>query len=70
MHRFVIQRQGQTHVYDQYHDIPADLDHVIEFLPDIPAGPHTPEQHREIHSWNHRLQALMRIEHARSSQTG
>lgn len=65
-HRFVIMRQGQLETFEHYKDIPKDFDHVIEFAPEIPPGPHTPEQHQEIEQWNDRLQELMRIEYARS----
>ena len=52
--------------YDRYEDIPDDFDHVIEFLPEIPLGPHTQEQHEEIDQWNDKFLRLVRIERARS----
>ncbi len=55
-------------MYDQYKDIPDDLDHVIEFLPVIPPEPHTSEEHNEIEQWHDRFLKLMEIEHARSSE--
>lgn len=67
-HRFVIMRGGNLETYTEFEAIPQDFDHVIEFRPEIPPGPHTDEQHEEIEQWNDRLQELMRIEHARSSQ--
>lgn len=70
MHKFVIMRRGVLETYHNFNDIPRDLDHVIEFLPQIPPGPHTDQEHQEIDQWNQRLQELMRIEHARSSETG
>jgi hypothetical protein len=54
-------------VYDRYEDIPDDLDHVIEFLPEIPPEPHTHQQHEEIETWPDLFLKLMEIEHARSS---
>jgi hypothetical protein len=54
-------------VYDRYVDIPDDLDHVIEFLPEIPPEPHTLQQHEEIETWPDLFLRLMEIEHARSS---
>jgi hypothetical protein len=54
-------------VYDRYEDIPDDLDHVIEFLPEIPPEPHTAQQHEEIEAWPDLFIRLMRIEYARSS---
>jgi hypothetical protein len=67
-HCFVIMRQGQLETYTCFEDIPHDLDHVIEFSPDIPPGPHTEQQHDEIAQWDEKLQQLMRIEYARSGQ--
>ena len=60
---------GQSHVFERYEDIPEEFDRVIEFLPEIPPGPHTQAQHEEIDSWVPRFQKLMEIEHARSSKT-
>jgi len=65
-HRFVIMRGTTVAEYDLYENIPDDFDHVIEFLPEIPPEPHTPEQHEEIDSWNDKFLRLMEIEHARS----
>jgi hypothetical protein len=65
-HRFVIMRGNVLAEYDLYEDIPDDFDHVIAFLPEIPLGPHTREQHEEIDSWNDKFLRLMEIEHARS----
>lgn len=61
-HEFVVKRKGVLETYTNYDDIPKDFDHVIKFLPEIPEGPHTEEQHEEIESWNDKLQALMEIE--------
>lgn len=65
-HRFVIMRRGRLETYQEFDSIPRDLDHIIEFAPEIPPGPHTDEQHEEIDQWNDRLQQLMEIERARS----
>ena len=65
-HRFVIMRGNILAEYDFYENIPDDFDHVIEFLPEIPLGPHTQAQHEEIDSWNDKFLRLMEIEHARS----
>ena len=67
-HRFVVMIDGELHTYDRYEHIPDQFDHVIEFQPEIPPGPHTDEQHREIESWQPRLHRLMEIEHASSGQ--
>ena len=59
---------GQLHEYTRYEDIPDVFDHVIEFCPEIPPGPHTQDQHDEIDAWVPRFERLMEIEHARSRQ--
>ena len=64
--RFVIMRGNILAEDDLYEEIPDDFDHVIEFLPEIPLGPHTQEQHEEIDSWNDKFLRLMEIERARS----
>jgi hypothetical protein len=61
-HEFVILRNGVLETYDKYEDIPDDFDHLIKFLPELPEGPHTEEEHEEIHSWNEKLQELIEIE--------
>lgn len=45
------------------------FDLVIEFLPEIPPGPHTHEQHEEIESWVWKFDALMERERASRSKT-
>ena len=65
-HRFVIMRGNILAEYDLYEDIPDDFDHVIEFLPEIPLGPHTQEQHEEIDQWQVKFERLMEIEYASS----
>ena len=62
----MIMRGNTLAEYDCYEDIPDDFDHVIEFLPKIPVGPHTSEQHEEIDQWNDKFLKLMEIERARS----
>ena len=50
-HRFVIMRDDKLYEYTEYEQIPDDFDHVIEFAPDAPQGPHTDQQHEEIAQW-------------------
>jgi hypothetical protein len=66
-HEFVVLRKGVLETYNKYEDIPEDFDHIIKFLPDIPDGPHTDEQHEEIESWNEKLQELLKKERNASS---
>ncbi len=66
-HVFRVSRNGRIEEYNDYNSIPLDFEHVIAFIPEIPPGPHTAEQHEEIESWNDKLQKLMEIERARSN---
>lgn len=61
-HEFVILKNGILETYDKYEDIPESFENVIKFLPEIPEGPHTHEQHEEIDSWNDRLKELLKRE--------
>ena len=56
---------GELVAFDNYEDIPEDFEHVIRFIPDVPAEPHTDEEHAEMAIWNTRLQELMEKERAR-----
>lgn len=59
---FVFLIDGKLETFNDFRDIPKEFDHVIKFLPEIPDPPHTEEQHKEIDSWNERLQNLMKKE--------
>jgi hypothetical protein len=57
---------GELKTFYDYREIPEDFDHVIKFIPEIPDGPHSHEQHEEMDQWNYRLQELVakeRIKH-------
>ena len=62
MHEFVILRNGVLETYNKYEDIPESFENVIKFLPDIPPGPHTEEQHELIETWNEKLKELLKRE--------
>ena len=64
----MIMRRDVLEVYDRYEDIPDDLDHVIEFLPEIPPEPHTEQQHEEIDSWLGLFNRLMEKAYATGSE--
>ena len=66
MHKFVVMKNNEMQTYTDYDAIPNEFDHVIEFLPEVPEGPHTEEQHEEIEQWNGKLQKLMEIVRAGS----
>lgn len=58
-HKFTILKDGKKKTYSKYEDIPLSFDNVIAFCPKIPNGPHTDEQHEEIHAWEHRFKELL-----------
>lgn len=62
MHRFVILLDGELKTYNQFEDIPESFDNLIDFDPYYPPGPHTDEQHEEIHQWSHKLRELAKRE--------
>lgn len=69
MHKFVLMVEGELRTYNKFEDLPEDFDHVIEFVPSIPDGPHTHEQHEEIEQWHHRLQDLIAKENKKNGST-
>ena len=67
-HEFVILVNEELVTYTNYDDIPEQFDNIIKFLPDIPDGPHSHDDHDEISKWNERLQQLMEKERASSNK--
>ena len=64
----MIMKDDQLSEYTEYEQIPDQFDHVIEFAPEIPPGPHTNQQHEEIDQWQVKFERLMEIEYASSSK--
>jgi hypothetical protein len=60
--KFTILLDGKLIDYENFEDIPDKFDNLIQFLPDIPPGPHTDEQHEEIDRWMERFAELMKRE--------
>jgi hypothetical protein len=67
-HRFVIMQNDMLYEYTEYEQIPNKFDHVIEFAPEIPPGPHTDQDHEEIDQWQVKFERLMEIEYASSRE--
>ena len=65
MSRYVIRIGKELLTYENYNDIPTEFDHVIEFAPDYPDDPHTPEQHQEMSKYNRMLHDLLAREKKR-----
>jgi hypothetical protein len=64
---FVFIINGELKTFYDYREIPEDFEHVIKFVPEIPPGPHTHDEHDELALWNDRLQKLLEKERARSN---
>jgi hypothetical protein len=62
---FVFLINGNLETFYDFNDIPEDFDHVIKFIPDVPPGPHSHEQHEEMDKWTNLLQQLMAKERAK-----
>ena len=62
-HRFVIMQDDKLYEYTEYEQIPSEFDHVIEFAPEIPPGPHTDQVHEEIDQWQTKFERLREIEY-------
>lgn len=69
-HRFVVMVDGEVREYAQFDHIPRQIEHVIEFAPEVPPPPHTDAEHQELHQWEARFDELMQREqyHASSSE--
>jgi len=61
-HEFVILVNGEIKHFENYEDIPQVFDNVIKFVPEIPPGPHTHDEHDEMSLWNEKLKELMKRE--------
>jgi hypothetical protein len=56
---FVFLIDGKLKTFYDYRDIPKDFDHVIKFVPDVPPGPHSHDQHEEMEKWTNLLQEVV-----------
>jgi len=61
-HEFVILIDDKLKIYHHFDDIPEKFDNLIKFVPEIPDGPHTHDEHTEIEVWNEKLKELMKRE--------
>ena len=57
--RFVVMRNGQLETYTDYDSIPVDIEHVIEFIPEMPTEPHSEHDHKNMSQWRVKLRKLM-----------
>ena len=62
-HEFVIiDENNKQQTYTRWEDIPPTFRNVVKIIPEVPDGPHTPEEHAQIEEWNGRLQLLIERE--------
>lgn len=60
---YKVLNNGKTLTFDHWDNIPEEFDNLIAFQPDIPPGPHTPEEHDEIETLPAKLAEFMKREH-------
>ena len=65
--KFVIKIGSAIVTYEEFDDIPMEFDNLISFKPDAPEPPHSEEDHKEMETYNEKLQELMRRENASSN---
>ena len=58
-HKFVIRINESLLEFSNYDDIPSEFDNLISFEPEVPPEPHTEEQHKELESYQDKLQELL-----------
>ena len=59
---FIIKVGSALVTYDDYDDIPMEFDNLISFKPTAPEPPHSEEDHKEMDTYNAKLQELMKRE--------
>ena len=64
---FVIREGSAIITFEDFDDIPMEFDNLISFKPDAPEPPHSEEDHKEMETYNEKLQELMRRENASSN---
>lgn len=50
---------GDVIVFNEYDDIPKSFDYVISFRPNVPAPPHTQEEHDMLENVAYLFQELL-----------
>lgn len=58
IYRFIV--AGELRSCYHWDDIPADIDELVAFKPDIPPEPHTPEEHAFIEALPSKLREVMK----------
>ena len=66
--QYVVLLNGELLAFGHWNDIPAKVDAIIKFLPDIPPGPHTDEQHEQIERLTETFREFMKRERKHASR--
>ena len=64
---FIIREGSAIITYEDFDEIPMEFDNLIFFKPTAPEPPHSEEDHKEMETYNEKLQELMRRENASSN---
>lgn len=56
---YIVLAGGRWLELGHWDDIPEAIDELIAFLPEIPPGPHTPEEHDEMARLTDRLHEVL-----------
>lgn len=65
---YIVLVGGELQTFTHWDDIPQQFDNLIKFLPVIPDGPHTHEQHVAIDGLPDKFREILGREHARSNK--
>ncbi len=65
---YIVRVAGEIKQYSHFNQIPDDFQNIIKFLPAIPPGPHTHEQHEAIDQLPKIFQTFMKKEAANASR--
>ena len=59
---FIIREGSAIITYEDFDEIPMEFDNLISFKPTAPEPPHSEEAHKEMDTYNAKLQELMKRE--------
>lgn len=65
---YVVLVDGELMEFGHWDEIPAEVDAIIKFLPDIPPGPHTHEQHEQLDRLTEIFHSFMQRERRHASR--
>jgi hypothetical protein len=60
--KFVVREGKDILEFDHWDKIPLEFDNLIQFVPEFPSPPHTPEEHAQIESLGDTFRSFMQRE--------